>query len=188
MRFSGCDFELRNLFPKGSIRVMSGEDHQKYRRIFIKRCRPRRLRLMTTQFEDGSVQDWPPWQTTIPGNHGPRLRISIVFSGHDHGNHAPHIVRVSLRTTHSFQSSYATTENLGPSNYGIAPEQVEAFFAIRNQVRGFADTIRKDGDGWPPSLLKAMVERNELDEPPSATLFCRSRDLTSTCTVYGAGS
>jgi cytochrome P450 len=31
----GCDIELRNLFPKGSIRAMSGEDHQKYRRIFF---------------------------------------------------------------------------------------------------------------------------------------------------------
>ena len=31
----GATIELRGLFPKGHLRAMSGEDHRKYRRLFV---------------------------------------------------------------------------------------------------------------------------------------------------------
>jgi len=166
----GCDIDLRNLFPKGSIRVMSGDDHQKYRRIFMQA-----LQATPLASHDDAIRGWirsrlatlakDYSETPVPG---PELRLClrdmttgimlrILFGLAPDDPQFPAIIR-----------NYRT---FGPITSELAPEQVEAFFEIRDQVRGFAGTIRRDGDSCPPSLLKAMVERNELDETALGNLI-----------------
>ncbi|MGB6313892.1 MAG: hypothetical protein WBG13_15230, partial [Pseudolabrys sp.] len=45
--------ELRGLFPKGAIRAMSGEDHQKYRRMFIQA-----LQATPLAFHENAIRGW----------------------------------------------------------------------------------------------------------------------------------
>jgi len=53
----------------------------------------------------------------------------------------------------------------------FAPEQTEAFFEIRNQVKRLADAIRRDPQDRLPSFLKLMVERDELDDTALGNLI-----------------
>jgi cytochrome P450 family 135 len=53
----------------------------------------------------------------------------------------------------------------------IAPQQAEAFDAIRDQIQRLADAIRRDPHDKLPSWLKHLVERDELDETALGNLI-----------------
>lgn len=166
----GCDIELRNLFPKGSIRAMSGEDHQKYRRIFVQA-----LKATPLAFHEDAIRGCVQAKLAALANDhsgtpvpGPELRLClreitteimlrILFGLASDDPQFPVIV-------HNYR-------RFGPVGYEITPEQAEAFFEIRNQIQCFVDTIGRNPHGWPPSLLKAMIERDELDETALGNLI-----------------
>src|SRR5690242_3008136 len=49
----GTAVELRGLFPKGHIRKMSGEDHRKYRRLFVQA-----LQATPLAFHEDAIRRW----------------------------------------------------------------------------------------------------------------------------------
>ena len=106
----GYDFELRGLFPKGSIRAMSGEDHQKYRRIFIQALQATPLAFHEDAIRGWIRTDWPSWQTTIPEHLSP-----------------PHELRLCLRAM--------PTEIMLRILFGLAPDDPQFPVIIRNYRR-----------------------------------------------------
>jgi len=168
----GDDIELGDLFPKGSIRAMSGEDHQKYRRIFIQALQATPLAFHENAIR-GCVLDKLAalakdyFGTAVPG---PQLRLCL------RGMITAIMLRILFGLTPDDPQFPVIVHNyrrFGPIApvYRIAPEQVEAFYEIQNQVRCLIDTIRRDPHGRPPSFLKIMIERDELDETALGNLI-----------------
>src|SRR5262249_46343936 len=151
---------------------MSGEDHRKYRRLFVQA-----LQATPLAFHESAIRGWISNNlavlagdyvgTAIPGARfrsclremttGIMLRILFGITPSD--AEFPVFVRNYLR--------------FGPdaSVYNIAPDQAEAFFEIRNKVQRLADAIRRHSGDRMPSFLKLIVERDELDETALGNLI-----------------
>ena len=97
---------------------------------------------------------------------------SIVLARHDYRDHASHIIWPHPDDS-EFPVFVHNYRKFGPNAPVtiIGPEQAEAFIEIRNQVQCLVDTIRRDPHVRPPSFLKLMVERDELDETALGNLI-----------------
>jgi cytochrome P450 len=164
--------DLRGLFPKGAIRAMSGEDHQKYRRMFIQV-----LQATPLAFHENAIRGWlldklaalakDHFGTVVPG---PQLRLCLreMTTGI--------MLRILFGLTpddSEFPVFVHNYRKFGPNAPVtiIGPDQADAFIEIRNQVLCLVDTIRRDRHARPPSFLKLMVERDELDETALGNLI-----------------
>ena len=190
MRCVVSDSELRGLFPKGAIRAMSGEDHQKYRRMFIQA-----LQATPLAFHENAIRGWlldklaalakDYFGTAVSG---PQLRLCLrdMTTGI--------MLRILFGLTPDdleFPVFVHNYRKFGPNApvTVIGPEQADAFIEIRNQVLCLVDTIcQSTPHVRPPSFLKLWSSAMNWTRPLLATLFTCSRDLILTCTVYGVGS
>ena len=55
--------------------------------------------------------------------------------------------------------------------YNIGPEQATTYVKLEDRVQYLADALRRDPSKRPPSFLKLMVERGELDETAVGNLI-----------------
>jgi cytochrome P450 len=151
---------------------MSGEDHRKYRRLFIQA-----LQATPLVFHEDAIRRWifcklvtltnDHFGTAVPGSQL-RLHLREITTGI--------MLRILFGLTPDdsqfpvFVRNYRT---FGPNApvHTFAREQTEAFFEIRNQVQRLADVIRRDPEDRLPSFLKLMVERDELDETALGNLI-----------------
>jgi cytochrome P450 len=163
-KLPGATIELRGLFPKGNLRAMSGEDHRKYRRLFVQA-----LQATPLAFHESALRGWILEKltglakdhvgTAIPGE---RLRSCLRETT------TGIMLRILFGLTPDdaefpvFVQCYRKFGPRIPASV-IAPKQAEAFFEIRDQVQRLVETIRRDPRDRLPSFLKHMVERDELD-------------------------
>jgi cytochrome P450 len=168
----GKAIELRGFFPKGNIRKMSGEDHRKYRRLFVQA-----LQATPLAFHEDAIQQWifcklnalanDYFGAAVPGSQL-RLCLREITTGI--------MLRILFGLTPDdsqfpvFVQNYRTFGPNAPVRT-IFPEQAEAFYEIRNQVQRLADAIRRDPHYRLPSFLKFIVERDELDETALGNLI-----------------
>jgi cytochrome P450 len=167
----GIIVELRGLFPKGHIRAMSGEDHQKYRRLFIQA-----LHATPLAFHENAIRRWIFDKLEALANEGfgtvPGSRLRTCLREISTGI----MLRILFGITPDDSQFPVLVKNyrrFGPNApvRDIGPEQAKAFFEIRNQVQLLADAIRGNSDNRLPSFLKFMVERDELDETALGNLI-----------------
>jgi cytochrome P450 len=168
----GTAIELRGLFPKGHIRAMSGEDHQKYRQLFV-----RALQATPLASHEDAIRRWifdklatlanDYFGTVVPG---PRLRTCLreISTGI--------MLRILFGLTKDDPQYPALVQNywrFGPDAPArkIGPEQAESFVEIRNQVQLLADANRRNLHDRLPSFLKYMVECDKLDETALGNLI-----------------
>ena len=152
---------------------MSGEDHRKYRRLFVQA-----LQATPLAFHEDAIRQWIFYKlvtlandyfgTAVPASQL-RLCLREITTGI--------MLRILFGLTPDdsqfpvFAQNYRRFGPDFPVRTYFAPEQAEAFCEIRNQVQRLADAIRRDPRDRLPSFLKLMVERDELDETALGNLI-----------------
>jgi cytochrome P450 len=157
----GVTIDLRDLFPGGQLRGMSGDAHKRYRRVFLRAARSVRLSAHMDAIA-ADMRGCLDALATSAAHTGDDLRdrLRTLTSG------------VMLRLlfglsrsspgSHELESAY---RRFGPQEpvYRIQREHAQAFAAIMARLRARAEEIRA-GAGGPPSFLHSMVEAGELDD------------------------
>ena len=167
----GNAVDLRGLFPKGHIRAMKGEDHRRYRRLFVQA-----LQATPLAFHEDAIRQWIFDKLSTLANDtatavsGSQLRLCLreIATGI--------MLRVLFGLTQSDSQFPVIVQNyrrFGPDapTGWISPDQAEAFFEIQSQVQHLADAIRRNPHDQLPSFLKFMVEQDELDETALGNLI-----------------
>jgi cytochrome P450 len=162
----GGTLDLRELFPLGAVRAMTGDDHRKYRRLLVQA-----LHGISFEAHEPAIRELI---------HAGLLALAQSHSGLAVPRQA---LRASLRATAAcimlrvlFGVVHATPELEGlvacyrrfgpewpPSQVG--PAQAEAFADIRDRLLAIAQDIRGGAAARrPPSLLGHLVGAGELDD------------------------
>ena len=168
----GDTIDLRGLFPLGALRAMSGETHRKYRRLFVQA-----FNAMPPAAHDAAIRDWI------------RRSINSLIEGRADAAISSQELRSTLRMTTTgimlrllFGVAPETPEfaelvdcyrRFGPKApvYVIEAAQLEAFADIKKRITQIAADIRCNPTAHPPSFLKHLVERDELDETALGNLI-----------------
>ena len=164
--FPDATTDLTGLFPVGALRAMTGETHQKYRRLLIQA-------LQATPFaaHEGAIRTWILDRLTA---------LAKARAGSSTGSEA---LRASLREittgimirliygiapgTPDYLEFVRDYRQLGPDFpvKKIEPLHSEAFERIKARVQGLIETIRRGpADSLAPSYLKYLVGSGGLDE------------------------
>lgn len=162
----GTTTDLTGLFAIGAMRGMNGEDHKKYRRLFV-------LAVQATPFADHEsiIRAW------ILDRLNAMARASA-----DHVVDAQ-TLRVDLRDiatgimlrmmygvepgTPEYAALLADYRILGPKApvYKIMPDNAEAFRRIRVRIEKLVEEIRRGPmESFPRSYLRHLLEIDSLDE------------------------
>jgi len=171
-KLRGDHLDLHGLFPKGSIRAMSGEDHQRYRRIFVQA-----LQATPLAFHENAIRGWISDKLSAltedhPGTAVPGAELRLCLREMT----TAIMLRILFGLTpddSEFPVFVRNYRKFGPDApvYRIRREQTEAFSEIKNQVQFLVDKIRRDPRNQPASFLKRMIESDELDETALGNLI-----------------
>jgi cytochrome P450 len=171
--FPDATIDLTGLFPIGALRGMTGESHQKYRRLFVQALQATPLAL-----HEAAIRQWilerlramvPPGPASTIA--GPALRAGLreITSG------------IMMRMIYGIAPDSPDYAELlreyrifGPDApvRKIEPVHAEAFARIKQKVQKFAEEIRRaPPESVPPSFLKYLVGSGELDETALGNLM-----------------
>jgi cytochrome P450 len=165
----GGTIELRGLFPKGALRGMSGDDHRRYRQLFVRALQATPLASHEAEIRK-LILEKLDGLTKSRVVSGPELRsclrqmtTSIMLR----------LLFGLAQDEEDFPKFVENYRRFGPHApvYNIGPEQATAYVKLEDRVQHLADAIRRDPSKRPPSFLRLMVERGELDETAVGNLI-----------------
>lgn len=165
--------DLTSLFPIGALRGMVGENHQKYRRLFI-------LALQATPLaaHEGALRDWIDSRLADLANASAGQAISGSALKAELREIATGIMMCLLYGVPPGSAEYAAlvTEHrvFGPEapTKVIKPAHAAAFARIKQRLASLIDEIRRAPAGtMAPSFLKYFVDTGTLDKTVEGNLI-----------------
>jgi len=171
--FPDATIDLTGLFPIGALRGMTGENHQKYRRLLI-------LALQATPLaaHEAAIRQWILDRLTALAKGGtgsavpgPELRAGLreITTGI-----MIRLIYGIAPGTSDYAALVADYRQFGPDFpvRKIEPVHAQAFARIKQRVQGLIAAIRTGpADSFPPSFLKYLVASGDLDETALGNLI-----------------